>query len=198
MRAGLEGILHASGLIDVVGGSSAQAELAALVARAAPDVVLAEADDFDALPGLLGGISDTPLALIVGDLDPAAEMDAFRAGVCAILPRGATVEAIAAAVYAVAAGLAVLPADLIDDLETTRQEQAAGLRPSEPHERLTPREIEVLALLSDGAGNKTIAYRLGVSEHTVKFHLSSIFTKLGVKNRTEAVRLGMKLGLIML
>jgi DNA-binding NarL/FixJ family response regulator len=63
-------------------------------------------------------------------------------------------------------------------------------------EALTVRERDVLALVSDGHGNREIATRLGISEHTVKFHLSSIFGKLGASTRTEAVRRGLKLGLI--
>jgi DNA-binding NarL/FixJ family response regulator len=75
---------------------------------------------------------------------------------------------------------------------------ARGEAPAERmlFEELTPRESEVLALLSDGHANRTIAERLGVSEHTVKFHLASIYSKLGASTRTEAVRKGLDLGII--
>lgn len=63
-------------------------------------------------------------------------------------------------------------------------------------EGLTPREQEVLTLVADGLHNREIAQRLGVSEHTVKFHLGAVFGKLGVSTRTEAVRRGLRLGLI--
>jgi two-component system, NarL family, response regulator YdfI len=62
--------------------------------------------------------------------------------------------------------------------------------------QLTPRELEILALVADGEGNKSIADILEISEHTVKFHLSSIFDKLQVSNRTEAVKVGITRGLI--
>src|SRR5438128_1516404 len=65
-------------------------------------------------------------------------------------------------------------------------------------EALTPREIEVLRLLAAGLGNKEIASRLAISEHTVKFHVSSIMGKLGAASRTEAVTLGIRHGLIMI
>jgi DNA-binding NarL/FixJ family response regulator len=63
---------------------------------------------------------------------------------------------------------------------------------------LTDREMEVLQLIAQGLANKQIAANLSISEHTVKFHVSSIYTKLGVGNRTEAVRMGVRRGLILL
>jgi DNA-binding NarL/FixJ family response regulator len=63
-------------------------------------------------------------------------------------------------------------------------------------EQLTPRELTVLALVADGLGNREIGQELEISEHTVKFHLASIFGKLGASSRTEAVRRGLRLGLI--
>ena len=65
-------------------------------------------------------------------------------------------------------------------------------------ESLTPREIEVLELLAEGRSNKSIAQRLGISDQTVKFHVASILAKLGAANRTEAVRLAVRRGLISL
>ncbi len=74
---------------------------------------------------------------------------------------------------------------------------AAGVRDDErPVEALTPREHDVLVLLADGVGNREIASRLGISEHTVKFHLSAIFGKLGATTRTDAVRRALRFGLI--
>jgi DNA-binding NarL/FixJ family response regulator len=70
--------------------------------------------------------------------------------------------------------------------------------PDELAETLTPRETEVLQLMGQGLTNKEIAARLILSEHTVKFHTSAIFSKLGVSNRTEAVRMGARAGLISL
>ncbi|MCA1615145.1 MAG: response regulator transcription factor [Acidobacteria bacterium] len=77
----------------------------------------------------------------------------------------------------------------------------AGRRPppAEPgREALTPREREVLEMLAEGLSNKEIAWRLNISEHTVKFHLASVFAKLDVSTRTEAVMQGLRRGLLMM
>ena len=70
--------------------------------------------------------------------------------------------------------------------------------PKPPSVALTPREIEVLGLLADGASNKLIAHKLGISDHTVKFHVTSILSKLNAGTRTEAVTLGIRMGLVYL
>lgn len=74
----------------------------------------------------------------------------------------------------------------------------ASAQPEPLYEALTPRELEVLEALAEGMSNRAIAVRLAISEHTVKFHVSSIFGKLGAENRTDAVRRGVRRGLIML
>jgi DNA-binding NarL/FixJ family response regulator len=113
---------------------------------------------------------------------------ALRAGALAALPRDAAPEQIAAAIQAAAAGLA---AALPDDLQRALPAAAGPL--SEP---LTPREVQVLRMVADGLGNKQIAWQLGISEHTVKFHVTSIMAKLNVSSRTEAVAAGIRHGLV--
>lgn len=77
------------------------------------------------------------------------------------------------------------------------REVPASSRPLDrPVESLTAREREVLVLVADGLHNREIAARLGVSEHTVKFHLGAVFGKLGASTRTEAVQKGIRLGLV--
>ncbi|HEV8722827.1 MAG TPA: response regulator transcription factor [Candidatus Binatia bacterium] len=80
-------------------------------------------------------------------------------------------------------------------MSTTSREQPE-LDPAD--QILTPREIEVLRMMAEGLGNKEIATKLLISDHTVKFHISSIFAKLGVSSRTEAVTVGIRQGLIMI
>src|SRR5919202_2149696 len=101
-------------------------------------------------------------------------------------------EEIAAAVVATAQGLIVLPRSLTERL---LQEPAAVEELSEP---LTAREREVLEILGQGLSNKLIARNLHISEHTVKFHVSSLYAKLGVNNRAEAISQGARHGLISL
>jgi DNA-binding NarL/FixJ family response regulator len=119
---------------------------------------------------------------------------AIRAGARGALPRTATGEQIAAAVAAAAAGLTVVPADSAP--VAAPRPAAHGV--SAPAQPLTPREIEVIAMLAEGLGNKVIAGRLGISDHTVKSHVASIFAKLGVSTRAEAAVSAARLGLIML
>jgi DNA-binding NarL/FixJ family response regulator len=100
-----------------------------------------------------------------------------------------------AAVLAAGQGLVVLPQILAERLLIQPQMvQTAANAPLE--EPLTAREREVLELLSEGLSNKLIARKLQISEHTVKFHISSVYAKLGASSRTEAVRRGAHLGLI--
>ncbi|OLD49076.1 MAG: hypothetical protein AUI83_12510 [Armatimonadetes bacterium 13_1_40CM_3_65_7] len=73
-----------------------------------------------------------------------------------------------------------------------------GAAPEVPAEELTPRELQVLQLLAEGLPNKRVALQLGISEHTVKFHVAVIFSKLGAHGRTEAVTRAARLGLIVL
>ena len=96
------------------------------------------------------------------------------------LPRDADARQIDAAIRAVAAGLVVRA-------PPTRDNGFGAMREADGHALLTPRELEVLAALAEGMTNKAIARRLDISLHTVKFHVESLFRKLGARTRTEAV-----------
>jgi len=144
----------------------------------------------------VGGV---PVILLV---DNAARMTSgvLPAGVRAVLPRNITPTEIVAAIEAVAAGLYVFHPSDIDSIPALRPAPSATVPElGEPLvEHLTPREIEVLQLLSAGLGNKEIATRLNISEHTAKFHVASIMGKLGAATRTEAVTLGIRHGFVMI
>jgi DNA-binding CsgD family transcriptional regulator len=108
----------------------------------------------------------------------------------AALSRNASAQQIRAAAMAVAAGLQITRTD-----SSAAAENETELAFVEP---LTDRELRVLNLLADGLSNPQIARLLSISRNTVKFHVSSIISKLGAASRTEAVTIGVKLGLIIL
>jgi DNA-binding NarL/FixJ family response regulator len=114
-----------------------------------------------------------------------------------VLSTDATEDELTAAVRAVGEGLWVGAPGLVGDLVRWRgrRESSEGDSPIEP---LTAREMEVLQLMAQGLANKQIALSLSISEHTVKFHLSSLYAKLGISSRTEAIKRGIELGLISL
>lgn len=115
----------------------------------------------------------------------------------AVVPLDVEGQELRAALVAADAGLAVMPASAAAARRTAAGEVAAddddGF--AEP---LTPREREVLELLGHGASNREIAARLGISEHTAKFHVASVLAKLGAANRADAVRRGLRRGLVTL
>jgi NarL family two-component system response regulator YdfI len=119
---------------------------------------------------------------------------AVRTGVRAVLP-GLSAEQLAAALDAVSHGLVVLHPD---ELQSERSTAVAASETLEIVEPLTSREREVLRLLARGLGNKEIAARMKISEHTVKFHVASILGKLRASTRTEAVSVGLKRGLVLI
>ncbi len=206
MRAGLESIIRANPALEVVGSSSDAATLVQSIEELQPDVVLLEWLGDDDEPGLekilaLSIEPDVPAIVMLSDEEHTDWVAlALRSGVRGVLSRSATANEIVAAVEAVAAGVVVLHPDIVSSLVSgiSLKEPPAGAMNASPMQALTPREIEVLGMLALGLGNKTIAKKLGISEHTVKFHVSSIFTKLNASTRTEAVTVGARLGLIML
>lgn len=188
------------------------------LAESAPDVVLADLDgvtDEEAMDALLpalrprGGIvvvTPSYLTSSRGRVDPAAltlVSDMMRAaeesGVAfGALRRDATTEEIVAAITAVAGGLITLDRQIASGLLTTTTQLApASATPLAGEEPLTARELEVLQLLAQGLPNKLIAQRLKISEHTAKFHVSAIMTKLGAASRTEAVTRAARRGLLL-
>jgi DNA-binding NarL/FixJ family response regulator len=114
-----------------------------------------------------------------------------------VLPLDTSSEELQAALQAVHEGLVVGTQRLF--AQALSQPQLVGGREVDPTaESLTEREGQVLQLLAHGLANKQIALALSISEHTVKFHVSSIYNKLGATNRTEAVRAGVQRGLVVL
>jgi len=182
VRAGLEALVASSPNISVVGS---HADLSA-VDDVQPNVVLASIG--------LDEIPPAPAVVLLSD-DPQLTwtQELLRSGVRAVLPSAASPAEILSAVEAAAAGLAV-----IDPQELESLLSAGGRVHSATVQSLTPRELDVLRMMADGAANKTIAWKLNISEHTVKFHVASIMAKLGAGSRTEAVTTGIREGLILI
>ena len=180
--------------VRVAGNATESGALARLVRESSADAVLADS----AAPLGMAGAGRVPVIVLTEGEDSA--FDALAAGAFAVLPPGVDGAALGGVVAALRAGLAVVTVDLLRRVlevgDTPRSESAAAARGGEPV--LTPRELEVLAALADGASNKAIARRLGISFHTVKFHVAGILAKLGAETRTEAVAQGARLGLVML
>jgi DNA-binding NarL/FixJ family response regulator len=200
IRGGLQSML-ADSRFDIVGSAADIESISGSLLDVEPDVILMEAAA-DAQEGLLNALEDAEVAqeyaVVVLSEQPKADwlFKALRAGVRAVLPRDATPEQLRAALEAAAAGLIVVhPSGLSEVLPAP-----AALSSPVPElpEPLTPREREVLQMISAGLGNKEIAGRLSISEHTVKFHVASILGKLGASTRTEAVSIGIRHGLVLL
>lgn len=130
-----------------------------------------------------------PVVALVADGAVASE--ARRMGIKGVLPRAASPQLIASAGAAVMQGLVVL-----DPSFAPVQPSRDGVPESLNAIDLTPRELEVLKHLAQGTSNKVIAYDLDISEHTIKFHVTSIMTKLDARSRTEAVVIATRMGLI--
>jgi two-component system, NarL family, response regulator YdfI len=199
-RAGLENLLPADN-VEIVGSGANLDALEQRVSDALIDAVLIDASS-EPPESLLAELADSGLAaelsvvLLSNHPSPASTAEALRAGVRAVLPTTSSADQLLAALQAAAAGLVVLhPSDLVAALPTG----SPASRPlAELAESLTRREREVLQMLAAGLGNKEIAGRLNISDHTAKFHVASILGKLGAATRTEAVAMGIRRGLVLL
>ncbi|MBI3739912.1 MAG: response regulator transcription factor [Chloroflexi bacterium] len=187
LRAGLRSLLSSDDEIKIIDESNKWSD--SLVDNTEADVVITTSASVASFSDALADTAPSAAILLLSD-DPLNVRVRTRAshGVWGILPLDSSAEELIAAIRALSEGLIVgMPALLFPSEEET---SARG--------PLTDREAEVLALLAKGLANKQIAASLGISEHTVKFHVSSIYTKLNVTNRTEAVREGLRSGWIAL
>lgn len=142
-------------------------------------------------------LREMPAVLLAEQASGPWSAHAVRAGLRGILPANVGADLLVAALAAVGQGLVVLHPEQVVTLATSGA--AAEIEEAnEALEALTSREKEVLRMLAEGLGNKQIAAELRISEHTVKFHVASVFGKLGVSTRAEAVAIGMRRGLILL
>jgi NarL family two-component system response regulator YdfI len=199
LRGSLEQLLRAEPTVTIVGVADDPSAVLGLIEENHVDAVLADAPPRDHLSDWRIRHGRTAFVVLVDGTDPEDGIEALHAGAGAILPRFAARDEIVAAIKAVANGFAVLPRELMAALlggPSLADELPDGHEPAGA--RLTPRELEVLAAMADGASNKAIARRLEISFHTAKFHVASILAKLDADSRTEAVAKAAQLGLVML
>jgi two-component system nitrate/nitrite response regulator NarL len=195
-RSGLAALVRSMPEITLV-GSGAVPEAASLAGQLQPDAVVMDAgagdlDDLAPISDLAAAQPGIPIVVLA--LETADQAAALTLGATALLPSGLDAEALRAAILSAGQGLITITrSDLAALLprEADLQVQAAALV-----EAPTRRELEVLQLLIQGMTNRQMAERLGVSDHTVKFHVAAVLGKLNARTRAEAVARAIRLGLL--
>jgi two-component system nitrate/nitrite response regulator NarL len=189
-RMGLAALLAGQTGIAIC-GQTAGAQLTEEIDLYRPDVLIWDWG-WEARPDRLRDVREgLPVLALLNNESQAA--DAWAAGAHGLMFHETDGEALVAAIHALDQGLAVIEPTLAASLFPTNPAASDA-----PIEALTVREMEVLQLLAEGLPNKTIASRLSITDHTVKFHVNAIMGKLGVQSRTEAVVRATRLGLIIL
>lgn len=193
-RAGLAALLANQPALAIIGQVAPATDLTTQIAAYQPNVVLWDlgwnpATTLDYLTEL----ADSGLPVLTLVPDEAQTGAVWAAGARGLLLRDAQVDALTAALVALAHGLVVLEPVLANGVVVS-----SGTTPHLLAESLTPRELEVLKRMAEGLSNKMIARELEISEHTIKFHVNAILGKLGAQSRTEAVVRATRAGLILL
>jgi DNA-binding NarL/FixJ family response regulator len=203
VRQGLRTFLELQDEIEVVGEAADGEEAVALVEETAPDVVLLDLvmprlHGIEAIRVLRERCPATRILVLTSFADDHTVLPAVRAGAAGYLLKDVQPPELVAAIRTVHAGEALLAAPvatmLVEQLAAEDGAAAAGAPEERAH--LTPRELDVLAELARGRANKAIAFELGVSERTVKTHVSNILGKLGFTDRTQAAVYAVEHGLV--
>jgi DNA-binding NarL/FixJ family response regulator len=184
VRTGLAQLLGGAGDIDVVGQAADGAEALEVVRRTRPAVVVMDlqmpgVDGVAATRSILAEGLGAEVVVLTSFSDNARIVAALDAGAVGYLLKDADPEDLIEGVRTVSRGGSPLHPTVARQLLTARQAPAATVD-------LTPREREVLGLVREGLANKQVARRLGISERTVKAHLTSVFQRIGVTDRTQA------------
>ncbi len=202
MRAGLAALLSTSESVEVIAEGATLEDVLPLPAET--DILLLATDliSLAELRDLLQPAQAVGVLFLVSDEYRATRLAAgLSPRPWGILPLECSTEELLAALHALQEGLIAGSPSLLEPLFIRLSDPAGSsgdAPPDLPVDPLTEREAQVLQLLAQGLANKQIASTLGISEHTVKFHISSVYTKLGVASRTEAVRQGVRQGLVIL
>jgi len=202
-RSGLQQLL-ANPEIEIVGNAVDLDSATGLLSEpeAEPDVIVVDAsrESGATASGLSASSSDIgadiPIVVLESADTAAAGSDLLRQGARAVLPAGVSPTELIAALHAVTSGLIVLHPTTIGAIPHAAVNTSRAAE--EFTEALTKREREVLQMLAAGLGNKEIAAKLNISDHTAKFHVGSILGKLSAASRAEAVAMGIRRGLVLL
>jgi DNA-binding NarL/FixJ family response regulator len=194
VRRGLEQLLAGFDEVEVVGSAANGAEAVELVARSRPDVVLMDLvmPDFggvEATRRIVDAGGDVKVVVLTSFSDRRAITEALDAGAIGYLLKDGEPDDLLRGIQAAAAGESPLAPKAARELLRARTERPAAAE-------LSPREREVLVQVASGLPNKLIARRLGISEKTVKAHLTSVFAQIGVTDRTQAALWAQREGLV--
>ena len=201
VRQGIRTLLGLVEGIEVVGEADGGRAALALLPGLRPDVLLLDLrmpglDGVGVLRELRAAGNPQPTIVLTTFDDDALFLEAIRAGARGFLLKDISLERLAEAIRAVAAGGTLIQPALTERVLRAALDAGCEFPSLDPPDPLTEREVEVLRLLTGGYNNREIADSLGVAEGTVKNHISSILSKLGVRDRTRAVLKGLEMGLL--
>jgi DNA-binding NarL/FixJ family response regulator len=179
-------IVEATGMDDLKTSVASEKEIDLILL----DLSMPGVQGFSGLMHLRAQNPEIPVMIVSANEDPVVIRRAIDFGASGFIPKSMNVDTIGAAIETVLAGNLWTPPDV--DLSATEDKETADL--VRRLGTLTPQQVRVLTMLSEGLLNKQIAYELGVSEATVKAHVSAILDKLGVDSRTQAVIVAAKIG----
>jgi len=193
VRLGLRAMLESDKQVHIAGEVATLNELSLLPRHTDVVVIASWGNSLRVIQNAIAeSLPETPVLLLSNEPVSIQSIGSLADRTWGFLSMDTTQDELAAAVHALSLGL------WVGDATFTR-----GVGPVTPvdgweGDLLTPREKEVLQLMAQGLPNKQVALRIGISENTVKYHIASIYSKLGASNRTEAVRLGAHKGIIIL
>jgi DNA-binding NarL/FixJ family response regulator len=197
-RAGLARLLNEDPRVEVVGQATDGADAAKLAAKQKPDVVLMDlkmpkTDGIEATRQILEADPGVKVLILTTFETDSQVIQALKAGASGYVLKDSSAEAIVSSIVAVMSGEKVMASAVANRV----LEMLSGTTtPKEFYDGLTNREIEILKLLANGMANKQIAYRLKISEKTVRNHVSNTYEKLGIYDRSQAVLYAVRKGLV--
>jgi two-component system, NarL family, response regulator LiaR len=194
VRQGLKMFLALDAGLEVVGEANNGREAVELVERLHPDVVLMDLvmpvlDGIGAIGEIKSRFPDVEIIAVTSVLEDAKVIGAVQAGAIGYLLKDTQADALVEAIHAAGRGEVRLHPEAAKRL-------AREVKTPDATESLTPRETQILRLIAQGHANKVIARELGVEERTVKTHVSSLLSKLGLSSRTQAALYALKIGLV--